>query len=217
MQGPKSRHLGTTAQLCLAISSQLRHVLTIGKKLLNSNISSTCPRNMVNFSLLAAEIISLVCGTPKNFNGFRFVTAATSLSVSQPNFARCLAISWAGTLYIHFPGLLRCNRILPGVKFTLRPSLALSYIARVAAWHSSSGHQPTFVVWYKEWNYGTFAKGTTYIRKAAIRLDIGPHSSLLINWPGFPLISKNEFPDFPVTNKCDIPWPLITKFWQKKQ
>jgi len=30
---PKSRHLGTIVQLCRAISSQLRHVSTIGKKL----------------------------------------------------------------------------------------------------------------------------------------------------------------------------------------
>ena len=30
---PKNRHLGTIAQLCLAVSSQLRHVSTIGKKL----------------------------------------------------------------------------------------------------------------------------------------------------------------------------------------
>jgi len=29
----KNRHLGTIAQLCRAISLQLRHVLTIGKKL----------------------------------------------------------------------------------------------------------------------------------------------------------------------------------------
>jgi len=29
---PENRHLGTIAQLCLAISSQLRHVSTIGKK-----------------------------------------------------------------------------------------------------------------------------------------------------------------------------------------
>jgi len=33
IQDPKSRHLGTIAHLCRAISSQLRHVLTIGKKL----------------------------------------------------------------------------------------------------------------------------------------------------------------------------------------
>jgi len=48
------------------------------KKLLSSNISSTCPHNMVNFGLLAAEIISGVWGTPATFNGFR-VLAATAL------------------------------------------------------------------------------------------------------------------------------------------
>ena len=47
----KNRHLGTIAQLCRAISSQRRHVSTIGKNLLSSNISSTCPHNMVNFGL----------------------------------------------------------------------------------------------------------------------------------------------------------------------
>jgi len=67
---PKNRHLGTIAQLCRAISSQLRHVSTIGKNLLSSNISSTRPHNMVNFGPLAAEIVSLVWGTPANFNGF---------------------------------------------------------------------------------------------------------------------------------------------------
>jgi len=32
-KSPKNRHLGTIAQLCQAVSSQLRHVSTIGKKL----------------------------------------------------------------------------------------------------------------------------------------------------------------------------------------
>ena len=42
-KSPKIRHLATIAQLCRAVSSQLRHISTIGKNLLNSNISSTCP------------------------------------------------------------------------------------------------------------------------------------------------------------------------------
>jgi len=62
------------AQICRAISSQLRHVLTI-EKMLNSNISSTCPDNMVNFGPLAAEISLPVWGTPANFNGFRVLAA----------------------------------------------------------------------------------------------------------------------------------------------
>ena len=45
------------------------------KNLLSSNISPTCPDNMVNFGLLVAEIISLVWGTPANFYGFRILAA----------------------------------------------------------------------------------------------------------------------------------------------
>jgi len=63
-QSLKNRHLGTNAQLCRAISSQL-----------NTNISSRCPHNMVNFGPLAAEVVSLVWGTPANFNGFRVLAA----------------------------------------------------------------------------------------------------------------------------------------------
>ena len=55
--------------------------------MLSSNISSTCPHNMVNFGPLAAEIVSLVWGTPANFNGFGSVTARHSSSGRQPNFA----------------------------------------------------------------------------------------------------------------------------------
>jgi len=56
----KNRHLRTIAQLCRAIPLQFRHVSTIGKNLLSSNISPTCPYNKVNYGPLAAEIVSLV-------------------------------------------------------------------------------------------------------------------------------------------------------------
>jgi len=69
----KNRHLHTIAQLYQAVSSQLRHVSTIGKNLLNSNIFSTCLHNMVNFGPLAAEIGSTVWGTPADFSGFHFL------------------------------------------------------------------------------------------------------------------------------------------------
>jgi len=39
--------------------------------LLNSNMSSTCPHNMVNFGPLMAEIGSGVSGSSANFNWFR--------------------------------------------------------------------------------------------------------------------------------------------------
>ena len=40
----KIHHLGTIAQLCQAVSSHLRHVSTVGKKSLNSNISFMSPQ-----------------------------------------------------------------------------------------------------------------------------------------------------------------------------
>jgi len=40
------------------------------KNLLNTDTSSTCPRSMVNFGLLTAEIRWQVWGTPANFSGF---------------------------------------------------------------------------------------------------------------------------------------------------
>ena len=53
-KSPKNRHLGTIEQPCSAMSSQLRYVSTIEKKMLNSNISSICPHNMANFGPLTA-------------------------------------------------------------------------------------------------------------------------------------------------------------------
>jgi len=114
------------------------------------------PHNMINFGPLTAEIDWRVWGTLSKFqrvSRLGFVTAAMSLNGGQPNFARRLAVSWACTLHIHLGGgLLPPNGILPGAKFTLRPSLAFSYIGSVTARHSCSGREPSFAAWYKEWN-----------------------------------------------------------------
>jgi len=78
------------------------------KNLLNSNTSPTCPYNMVNFGPLTAEICWRVRGTPANFNRFRVLASLLQCSAllarGQPNFARCLAVSWAGALCVHFEG-----------------------------------------------------------------------------------------------------------------
>ena len=130
------------------------------KNLLSSNISSHVPtrHNMASTSR------DLFGSLGHRVSRLGFVTAATSFTGGQPNFARCLALSWAGTLYVHFRELLPPNGILLGAKFTLRPSLAFSYIGSVTTRHSSSGRQSNFVAWYKEWNYRAFAEGATYIR-----------------------------------------------------
>ena len=79
---------------------------------------------------------------------------------------RQMAVSWAGTVYIYiytFSGALAPDGISPRAKFTLSPSLAFSYAGSVTARHASS-RISNFAAWYKEWNYGTFAEGVTYIR-----------------------------------------------------
>ena len=53
----KNRHLRTIIQVCRAISWQLRHISIIGKNLLNNNIFSTCPHNMVNVGPLTTEMV----------------------------------------------------------------------------------------------------------------------------------------------------------------
>ena len=73
--GAKNRNLCAIAQLCLAISSQLSHVWTMGKKLVKQHISSRCPYNIVNFGPLTAEIDWRVWGTPLYFNGYRVLAA----------------------------------------------------------------------------------------------------------------------------------------------
>jgi len=82
-----------------------------------------------------------------------------------------------------FSAALAPDRILPGAKFTIRPSLAFFYIGSVTAWCSSSERQPNFAAWYKEWKYGTFADGATYIGRAAITLCVGPHTSSIFSSP----------------------------------
>jgi len=149
--------LHNLVELCLCNKGMYRQS---EKNLLNSNISSTCPHNPTNGWDLLGSL-----GHPRKFqpvSQLGFITAATSLTKGQPNFARCLAVSWAGTLYIHFRGLFPPDGILSGAKFTLCTGDAFSNIGSATALHSSSGRQPNFEAWYKEWNYGTFAEGTTY-------------------------------------------------------
>jgi len=61
-------------------------------------------------------------------------------------------------VYTFLGALAQRNFVSCRIHFALFKSCVLLY------WHLSSGRQPNFVAWYKEWNYGTFADGATYIR-----------------------------------------------------
>jgi len=82
------------------------------EKTLNSNISSRCPPQYGKLRPTNGwdRFGSLV--HPSKFqrvSRLGFVTAAASLTGGQPNFARCLAVSCAATLYIHFGDFAWCN------------------------------------------------------------------------------------------------------------
>jgi len=149
----KNRHMRTIAPICRAISSQLRHLSTIGKKLLNSNMSYRCIHNMANFGLLSTEICWRVWGNPAELTGFASCLHYCSDVAHRRPTKLCTMFGRLLGCYIYiFGGHLSPDRILPGAKFTLRPSLAFSYIGSVTARHSSSGRQPNFAALYKEWN-----------------------------------------------------------------
>ena len=82
-KSPSGHHRTTLSGYIFATTARIDN----RKKLLSSSISSTCTHNMVNFGPLAAEIFSLVWGTPTNFNGFRVLAALLHgtlvVSVSQ--------------------------------------------------------------------------------------------------------------------------------------
>jgi len=152
--------------LC-CVRGSLRHVSTIGKKL----VKQQCVLHMFSqYRELRPtngwdRFGSL--GHPSKFQGIShlaFVTAATSLTGREPNFVRCLAVFWAGTLYIHFRELLPPNRILPDAKFTSLYVQVLRSPILAALLHGTPAagvRQPNFAGWYKEWNYGTFAEDET--------------------------------------------------------
>jgi len=167
----KNRHLRTTAQICRAISSQLRHVSTIGKKLVKWQYLL---HTSSQYGPLTAEICWRVWGIPANFNGFRALASLLqqrrSPEVNQTLHDVCPSPGLVHCIYIL--GAVACNGILPAAKFTSHPCLTFSYIGSVTARLSSSGRQPMFAAW----NYGTFAEGATYIRQG------GHHVG---HWPKF--------------------------------
>jgi len=105
------------------------------KNLLSSNISSTCPHNIVNFGLLAAEIVSLVWATQ--------LLASLLQRRRSTEANQTLHGVWPSPGLVHYVynfGVLVHYRILPGSKFTLHPpSLGLSYFGSVTARHLSMG------------------------------------------------------------------------------
>jgi len=71
-KSPSGHHPSTLSGYIFAIKACIDNRK---RNLISSHISSTCPHHMVNFGPTAADIVSLVWGTPANFNGFHVLTA----------------------------------------------------------------------------------------------------------------------------------------------
>ena len=128
---------------------------------------------MANFGPLAAEIVSLVWGTPANFNGFRVLASLPQRRRSTEG-SQTLHDVWPSPArlqyYIHFWRLLPRSGILPGAKFSLRPpSLALSYWQRYCT---------ALEQWARAKVCGVEQTAPPVVGRATITLGIGPHSSL---------------------------------------
>jgi len=80
-------HLRTIAQVCRAICSQLRDIWRIGKNLLNSNNSSTCPHNMVNFGPLTVRYV-VEFGAPGHPCKFQRVSRLSSITARHSSGGR---------------------------------------------------------------------------------------------------------------------------------
>ena len=74
-EGKKLQGKNIMAPLLHRAAITKAHIENQKKNLLDSNISPTCPHNMVNFGPLEAEIGSVVWGTQANFNGFRVLAS----------------------------------------------------------------------------------------------------------------------------------------------
>jgi len=112
-KSPKIRHLGSIAQLCQAISLQLRHVSTIGEKLVKQQYLPHMSLQYGELSPLTAEICWRVWSTPTNFNGFRVFLLHSTLVMGVSQTLR----HWIeGATYIkqvghhvgHWPTFLIC-------------------------------------------------------------------------------------------------------------
>jgi len=123
---------------------------------------------MGNVGPVAAEVDSGVGGTPGKFqrvSRLGFVTAPTSLNGGQPNFDDL----WPSAGVVHYIYIfggccpvtefcqVQCSLCVQVLRSRILAALLHGTPAAVVS-------QINFAAWYKEWNYGTFAEGATYIR-----------------------------------------------------
>jgi len=130
---------------------------------------------------LMAEIGSGIWGTPANFNEFRVLASLLhqrrATEINQT--ARCLAVSWAGTLYIHFGGSCPLTELCHVQSSLCVKVLPSTILAALGLLHGTRAVGVGQTLWHGTRN------GITELSQmappifgwAAITLGIGPHST----------------------------------------
>ena len=140
----------------------------------NSNISSTCSHNMVDFGPLAEFGASQQIST-----GFASWLHYNTDVAQRSSIKLCTTFGHllGAMLCIHFRELLSRNGILPGAKFTLCPSLVFSYISSITARHSKGGLSQTLRRGTRNGITELSQMASPIFGWAAITLGVGSHSS----------------------------------------
>jgi len=95
---PSGHHHITYSGYILATKARIDNPT---KNLLNSNISPTCPHNIVNCGPLVHEIFSLVWGTPANFSGF-LILASLLQRLRSMETNQTLHYVWPSRGLVHY-------------------------------------------------------------------------------------------------------------------
>jgi len=185
----KNRHLRTIAQGCQSISSQLRHVLTIGKKILKQqyllHMSSQYgdPRPTNGWDRFGS------LGHPTNFNGFR-VLASLLHQHRSTEVNQTLHGVWPSSGLVHYRYILG---LFPLTEFcqvqnslcvqVLHSPILAALLHDTRAVGVSQTLRAVQGMEMRNFRSSSFAtESTTYIPRAAITLGIGPHSSCILTW-----------------------------------
>jgi len=170
---PKIRRLHTMAQICRAISLQLRHASTIEEKnLLSSNFSSTSPHNTVNFRPTNGWDRLASLGHPRKFQRVLPLGLVRHRRQStEVNQAFHDVRPSAGLVrYVYILGRFCPITEFCQVQNSLCVQVLRSFIL-AALLHGTGAVGVSQTLWRS-------ADGATYIFGRAVNsLDIGPHSS----------------------------------------
>jgi len=102
-----------------------------------------------------------------------FVTAPTSLNGGHPHFAWCLAVSWAGTLYILFGGFCPVTEFCQ-VQNSLYVQVLHSPILALLLHGTRAVGVSQTAAWYKN-GITDFHRRHHLYGRVAITMGIGPH------------------------------------------